>query len=262
MSKKAFNLFFSIIIFLCTLQSQLYSETIEFSANSMSGKTGDTTDTTTLKGNAYVKTDSMEISADNITLQGKDFRYIIAKGNVKGKNTESNMDFTCEKLSFDRETNIATIQENVHLIDNENNVTADAQIIEYNQNTQIAIMQINVVLKQKDNTCTASYAVYKKNTQMLNMSGNPKVVQGEDSFRAQEITLNLTTQEIKLDGRVKGNVTTTEKNEDNSSEKTKEKADEKIEQKENEQEKMPQENNPSDIPEQEEEIEAPSAIMR
>lgn len=256
MNRKAFKLFFSIIIFLCIFQNLIFSETIEFSANSMSGKTGDSTDTTKLTGNAYVKTASMEIAADNITLKGKNFRYIIASGNVNGKNTESNLDFTCEKLSFDRETNIATIQENVHLIDNENNVTADAQVIEYNQNTQIAIMQINVVLKQKDNTCTASYVVYKKNTQMLNMSGNPKVVQGEDSFRAQEISLNLNTQEIKLDGRVKGNVTTTEKNDDTS-----EKQQEKLDKDEKEQAEPAPEKNPLDNVETQTE-EAPAAIMR
>ena len=38
------------------------------------------------------------------------------------------------------------------------------------------------------------------------MSGNARITQGEDTFRAQQITLNLDTQEISLDGRVKGSV--------------------------------------------------------
>ena len=45
------------------------------------------------------------------------------------------------------------------------------------------------------------------------MSGNPKIIQGQDSFRAQEITLNLESQEITLDGRVRGTVSDTKKEE-------------------------------------------------
>ena len=39
------------------------------------------------------------------------------------------------------------------------------------------------------------------------MTGNPQVVQGENTFRAQEIILNLDTDEITMDGRVQGTVT-------------------------------------------------------
>lgn len=193
------------------------AETITFSADSMSGQTGDDSDYTKMEGNAKVTTDSMEIQADLIELKGEDFRYIVATGNIKGSNTKSKLDFTCEKLTYDRETEIATLENAVHLIDIENEVTADAQYIEYNQNTEIAIMQISVNLTQKDNICTAAYAIYRKTDQMLEMNGNPKVVQGKDTFRAQTITLNLDTQEISLDGRVKGSVTTNEKKEEKSS---------------------------------------------
>ena len=68
-------------------------------------------------------------------------------------------------------------------------------------------MQISVTLKQDNSTCTAAYVIYKKNEQMLKMSGNPQVQQGSDVFRAQEIELDLNTKEITLDGRVKGSVT-------------------------------------------------------
>lgn len=206
------KLFLCIFIFSTAF---CFSETITFSADSMSGKTGDDSDYTKMEGNAKVKTDSMEIEADLIELKGEDFRYIVATGNIKGKNTKSKLDFTCDKLTYDKETKNVTLENTVHLIDIENEVTADAQYIEYNQDTEIAIMQISVNLTQKKNICTAAYAIYKKKEQMLEMSGNPKVVQDEDTFRAQTITLNLDTQEITMDGRVKGSVTT--KDSDSSS---------------------------------------------
>ena len=186
----------------------LGAEKITFQADSMVGNTGKKNEYTRLDGNAAVVTESMEIYADVIELSGKDFRFIKATGNVKGVNKDAKLDFTCGEMYFDRETKLATLQNAVHLDDKENDVSADAELIEYNQGTEIAIMQISVTLKQKENTCTAAYAIYRKKDGLLSMSGNPRVQQGKDTFRAQEIDLNLETQEITLDGRVRGSVTT------------------------------------------------------
>ncbi len=202
---RAKTIFFSVALMLQF--SCIFSEKIKFSADSLTGKAGDSSSSTVLNGNAYVKTSNMEISAEKIELHGDDFRFISAEGQVSGTNTESQMTFSCGKMEYDRTAKIVNLEDSVHLVDIKNSVTADAQLIEYDQNAEIAVMQIEVTLKQKDNVCTSAYAVYRKNDQKLDMSGNPQVKQGEDSFRAQEITLNLDTQEITLDGRVRGTVT-------------------------------------------------------
>lgn len=194
-----------LILPLCT--QHISAEKITFSANSLSGTIGSKSDSTTMEGDAYVLTESMEISADSISMSGKDFRYIEATGSIKGKNMESELEFTCGKLHYDRETKIAKLSEDVTLIDQKNDVNAKAQLIEYNQNTDIAVIQIGIELTQKDNVCKGAYAVYRKAEQKLELSGNAQIKQGEDTFRAQEITLDLDSQEIILDGRVKGSVT-------------------------------------------------------
>lgn len=193
---------FSLV--LCT--ASLCAEKISFSAGSMKGIVGDKSDTTELSGGAYVLTESMEISADSIKMSGKDFRFIEASGTVKGKNSEAELEFECGSLKYDRETKIAELFDSVSLTDVKNNVTATAQMIEYNQTSDIAVMQMEIELKQKDNVCKGAYAVYRKKDQMLELSGNAQIKQGDDSFRAQEITLNLDSQEITLDGRVKGSI--------------------------------------------------------
>lgn len=209
------------VIFLSCIPTGVHPEEITFQADTMTGKSGSKSDETKLTGNAHVKTNTMEIKADTIILSGEDFRYITADGMVEGKNTESQLDFTCGKMFYDRKTKIAKLENSVRMIDVQNDVTADAQIIEYNQNTEIATMQIGVTLKQKDNVCTAAFALYRKNAQMLEMSGNPKIVQGADTFRAQEISLNLQTQEIELSGRVSGTVTDSRKEENSNPENLK-----------------------------------------
>ena len=187
----------------------LFAEKIIFSANRMSGQAGNSNTTTSLSGNAYIKTESMEIEADDVELSGDNYRYIKASGNISGKNLKSHMEFTCDSLEYDRTTKIALLKGNVNLDDKDNDVKAEAQIIEYNQDTEVAILQIQIRLTQKDNICSGSYAVYYKTTQMLEISGNAQVQQKEDLFRAQNITLDMDTQDITLGGNVKGKVTET-----------------------------------------------------
>jgi len=215
MAKNNIKIVFSIFLALIFNIFNSQAEKIIFKADSMIGRNGSKSDTTKLMGNAFVKTETMEIKAENITLSGDNFRYIYAEGCVEGVNTESEMTFTCGKMKYDRTTKIAYLEDTVHLIDEKNSVTADAQIIEYNQNTEVALMQIGVKLLQKDNICTSVHAIYRKKQQTLDMSGNPKITQGEDSFRAQEISLNLETNEITLDGRISGTVTDVKKQEEN-----------------------------------------------
>lgn len=199
------TLFFVLNILLFT---NIFAERISFSANEMSGQTNSNDTQTSLKGNAYIKTETMEIQADEISLSGENYKNILATGNINGKNLETNMEFTCNKLEYDRNTKIAILKGDVNLTDKDNDVNAQAQIIEYNQEKDIAILQIQINLTQKDNICKASYGVYNKKQQILELSGNASVKQNENLFRAQLIQLNMETQDISLDGSVKGTITT------------------------------------------------------
>ena len=68
-----------LFFFLLCLSFLTYAETISFKADSMQGTAGSKSDTTTLEGNAFVKTQDMEISAQTISLSGSDFRFINAQ---------------------------------------------------------------------------------------------------------------------------------------------------------------------------------------
>lgn len=188
-------------------------EEIIFSGDSMQGNVSSSKDSlkqssTILSGNALVKTSTMEIRADSIELTGNDFDIIKANGNIKGINTESEIEFSAQTLEYNRQTKIVVLSGGVELKDTKNNVTAKAQIIEYDQNTDVAIMQIDVELKQKQNVCTGAYSVYRKQEQTLELSGNASVKQSEDTFRAQYISFNMETEEIVMDGNIRGTVTT------------------------------------------------------
>ena len=241
MMKKSFIAPFILCLFL-----PAFAEKIKFSADSMSGQAGNSSTTTTMSGNASVQTKSIEIKSDVLELSGEDYRNINAQGNVNGKNLETNMEFSCDSLFYDRITKKIILKGNVKLVDIDNDVNCGAQIIEYDQEKDIAIMQIQINLTQKDNVCSGSYAVYYKEQQLLEISGNAQVKQNKDTFRAQFITLDLDTQDITLGGNVKGTVTDTkEKAEDKTAESEESKN-------ESEEDEVPPEDENTDKPAEEE----------
>lgn len=202
--KKKF--WFFILLIVSLVSTRLFAEKIYFSADSMTGSSNKTSNYTTLKGHAFIRTETMEISADSINISGDDYNNIVANGSVKGKNLESEMEFSCEEMTYDSNKKTAVLMGDVSLTDIQNNVDAKAQMVEYNSDSDVAVLQIDVQLIQKENVCSAAYAVYFKKTQMLNLSGNASIKQKDDTFRAQHITLNMESEEITLDGRVRGTV--------------------------------------------------------
>lgn len=200
------------ILFLSTVS--LVAETITFRADSMTGNAGENRRSTTLTGNAFVQTKDIEIAADVIELSGANYDTVSANGNVSGTSLSSGFTFTCNTLVYNKKTNIVTLQGEVTLIDEENGVHAESHFMEYNQNNSSALMQIAVHITQKESDCTCAMAVYHKDAQMLEMSGSPQVTKGSDTFKAQEISFNLKSGEIVLDGRVRGTVQDQQKKED------------------------------------------------
>ena len=97
--KKAF--LFAVLSIFSVLA---FCEKISFHADRMTGSTKkNSSDVTTLSGNAAVSTDNMELHADTIEISGKNFRYIKASGNISGKIKDSQLDFTCQNMTYDRE---------------------------------------------------------------------------------------------------------------------------------------------------------------
>ncbi len=185
----------------------IFAETIEFKADSMSGTVSEKDNSTILEGNAFVKTNAIELHADSIEIRGTNYRTIIASGNISGVYSEEGFSFQCDSLTYDRKTEIAILKGSVKMIDTENNVDLKAEFIEYNQNTETALIQIDVEIIQDDSVCTSAFAVYRKNDQILELNGSPKITQKDDVFSAHEIIFNLETEKITLIGKVQGTVT-------------------------------------------------------
>lgn len=183
---------------------------ITFSADRMSGSSGKKNSITILEGNASVQIESLRISGDRIELSGKDFRYVLAEGKISGEDEEKGFSFLADRLTYDRETEIATFQGNAVLRDSKNDVETTAGLISYNQKTEVAFLQINVKLKRKNIESVSGFALYRRDVSLLDLSGSPRVLRSGDEFVADRITVDLETEYISLDGSVSGTLKETD----------------------------------------------------
>ena len=204
-----FRLLLCALVFFLLFAPQVSAAPVKitFSADKMQGSGEKGKNSTALTGNAKVSVDSLNIYGERIELYGKDYRYIKASGNVTGEDAEKGFTFSAASLSYDRETEVAEFMGQAKVEDTKNKVETAAERIEYNQKNEIILLQMAVKLKSKDIACDSLFAVYNRNTSMLELTGKPTVKKGKDEFKAARISVNLDTEDIKLEGKVSGSVT-------------------------------------------------------
>ncbi|UTC83492.1 LptA/OstA family protein [Treponema denticola] len=195
-----------ILIFLFLIDINAQTSTISFKADKVTASVSENKKSTNLIGNAEVKVDSLTISADRIEIYGKDYRYVNATGSVKGEDEEKGYSFKADLINFDRKTDTVTMFGKLELRDTKNDVSINAENIEYKKKQEIIIMRFNVKIINKDINCTSMFALYNRKESNVELTGSPVVKKGKDEFRAGKISVNLDTEDITLDGRVRGSV--------------------------------------------------------
>ena len=201
---KLFSIYLLIFLFLIDITAQ--ASTISFKADKVTASVSENKKSTNLIGNAEVKVDSLTISADRIEIFGKDYRYVNASGSVKGEDDEKGYSFKADIINFDRKTDMVTMFGKLELKDTKNDVSINAENIEYKKKQEIIIMRFNVKIINKDINCNSMFAFYNRKESKVELTGSPVVKKGKDEFRAGKISVNLDTEDITLDGRVRGSV--------------------------------------------------------
>ena len=202
--RRAFPVLLSVFLFTAALP--LRGDTFSFKADRMTGGKATGREITVLVGNAEVLSDKLLLQADKIEIQGSDNRFIDCSGNVKGHETEKNILFRTDRLRYDRTLKIARLEGNSTLEDRKNELVARSRFIEYNDKQEIAILQISVRLFKDNLVCRSEYAVYRRVEKILILSGYPVVYKKDDEFRAETIRVDLNTDDVTMEGDVKGTI--------------------------------------------------------
>lgn len=201
------NRFFLLLIVFLTASLCLTAESIEFSAASMRHEGAEGREFTVLSGDAYVKTGSKEISADEIKLYGEDYTILLCSGNVIVNDSEEDMKISSSTLYYDRDQKLIRINGRSEMEDYGNEMIIKSGFLEFKQKEEILQLQIGVRILKEDLTCRCEFATYDKNSDSLQMTGLPVVYKNEDVFRASKITVLLENDEILMDGKVEGSLT-------------------------------------------------------
>lgn len=197
---------FFIIILILSIYNSFAAESLSFGCDQSESSFAEHNKRSILIGNAYVRTDSLDINADRIELYGKDYRFASCTGEVRIHNTKENFLITSEKLLYDNEKKEATVTGNAILKDVDNDMIIKGEYIKSFEESSITLIQIKVRIINEDLVCRSEFAEFNSKTNRLILTGNPVVYKGDDIFRADKISINLDNNDIIMEGKVKGNI--------------------------------------------------------
>jgi lipopolysaccharide export system protein LptA len=186
------------------------AETFEFSSDRTSIVFAEGRERTVLSGNARVVSDETVIEAETIEIFGEDFRYATAEGSVRVEDLERGLRLESRGLFFDREADIIRAEGAAVMEDLDNDLVVKGDVIEHRTEEEVSTVQVGVRILGEDLTARGEFARYQRDTQNLELSGLPVVFWKGDEYRASRIVMNIETEEISLQGEVRGSVTTGE----------------------------------------------------
>ncbi len=190
------------------------AETFTFSAERMSTVIAKGKERTLLSGNATIVSDTTIITADEIELFGENSRYAQCYGTVEVIDEEKGIILTSDELFYDRERDVSRIEGYTEMVDQKNELVVKGGFLENFGDENLTIIQIGVRILQEEMACRSEFARYKRDEEVLELSGMPFVKWKGDEYRASRIIINLKTDEIRLEGEVQGTVTTGEEESD------------------------------------------------
>ncbi len=204
-----------ILIFLLVTAS-VKGDSFSFKGDSMQTILAKGKERTLLTGNVEIETEDTIIKADKVELFGEDFMYAKFTGNVEAVNAKRGIHLVCSNLFYNRKEKVLRVQGYAEMEDKKNEVVVKGGFLEDWQDKEETIIQIGVRILKKDLVCRSEFARYNHRENTLELSGMPVVFWKGDEYRATKIFIDLDSEEITLEGEIKGSLTTAPKEEKES----------------------------------------------
>ncbi len=199
----------AMIMALCLLYP-LSAEDISFKGGSTRMKMQQGSETIFLDDGAEVQVGSLVLRSTTMELYGKDFRFVRCEGNVTLQDDERGISLVTSSLLFDREEQTLLIDSWVELEDSNNQVAASAARMEFFLQEGIVLLQVQArLLKHTEDgpmVCRSISMKFDRDREMLDLQGRATIVWKPDFYEAQAITVNLKTEEIMMEGSIKGTI--------------------------------------------------------
>lgn len=188
----------------------LAADSIEFSGGESSVVLRDGRESVVLSGSASVRVGSMEIGADRITLSGDGWRFVECSGRASIDDAERGISILTSSIWYDRTEERILISSWFEIDDTENEVTATGASLEYLLDDEMLRLDKDIaLLKSTDDgmmRCSAESVVYSRGGNTLQLRGSASVDWNGDRYEAEVISVDLDTDSIVLDGRIRGSI--------------------------------------------------------
>ena len=198
----------TLIILICSLS--VFPTSLSFSGGRSSLSLREGKEEVVLSEGAVITLDDMTIKSEKITLSGTDWRYVNSEGATYITDEKNGLDIKAVGLWFDREREYLSIESWFEIQDTENELSAMGGSMYFDMKNKVLELKQQVTLtKITDDSvmrCSAESVVYDRQNQTLTLSSNARVTLDLDQYRAEMISINLDTNEIKLEGRIEGSI--------------------------------------------------------
>jgi len=163
-----------------------------------------------LTDNAYVKTDKIEVRADEMTISGADHDLISCTNNVSVVMEEQGITLKTAHLEYNRNTNIIRTTGWVEIQDIKDEASLSGAWLEYNIEEETLHLEMYAgILKSTSKglmKCSADIIHFSIKEKTLSLEGEANVEWGTDQYNASLISVNLDTEEISMSGSIDGTV--------------------------------------------------------
>jgi len=204
---------FYLVVLFC-LPAFLTAENYTFSSKYLKSVMAEGKEITVLEGDVILSSESKRIMADNVELTGDNFNFFQCEGNVEVQDLENDYILTSQVFHYDKDRKIIRINAPSVMEDRKNELIIKCGFMENREEENLIILQIGVRILKEDLACRSEFAVYYRNENLLELTGLPVVYRNDDVFRASRITVNLDTDEIKMEGEVQGSLLSEKKSDE------------------------------------------------
>ncbi len=210
--KKIRFIYFLFFILISTSAS-IYASEITFNGGYTKISMREGLESITLENPANVIVDDLSISANKISLLGKDYDQIQCDGKVVIKDDKKGLTILASSLFYNRITNIISIVGGVEIDDTNNELHSTSQSLEYDIDKEKMSLSVEInllhIADEEIMKCTSDNLIFDREENTLVLLGNSKILWKDDVYKAQAISVNMDNNEISLEGSIEGTIKNT-----------------------------------------------------
>ena len=161
-----------------------------------------------VSGNVQSLSDDQKLVSDRLNVEFKDgeLHNYVARGSVIANSEEEGFTLQSDVLFYNHETEFYKALIEPSIFFQEQNSISHANIIEYDRTTEIGNLIGNVVTIQgkHEQIAYSRWAVFHGSNNIINMYGNPRLVQQGSEIFGTEIIVNIDSNNMEILGGGRG----------------------------------------------------------